>query len=164
MIKNTPLAAAIISCVCGVIVAGCSGKESAIFTGLTNDSVQQASSLNLENKSNFDLLSKQKKLTSAEVDLSQAKAVLLAAESRKYLHSFDALNQKSGRPYTAGDCADALDNVNRAEQKVMSAELDVTYAVTMTKFYGMQAAFVSDNGPVSASSSTNALTHLIEQY
>lgn len=164
MFKNTHLATVVISFVYCTMLVGCSGKDSAIFTGVTNDRYQQVSNINIENNSGFDLLRKQNKLTSAKSDLSNAKAVLLAAESREYLHSLDALNPKSSRPYNVGDYASALANVHRAEQKVMSAELDVTYAVKMTKFSGMQAAFVTDNGPVSAPLSTNTLTNLIEQY
>lgn len=162
--KKTGITHLVIGCLYGAILVGCSEEQNANLPNSRSHNTPALSQASSTDNLNVDLLTAQKNLSAAQVHLSKVKLALLAAESREYEHTFAGGELSHIYPYDAADCANALAEVYSAEERLMSAELDVAFAVTMTKYQGMYAAVVTKAAAVSPSVSTSTLILLTDQY
>ncbi len=166
MIKNDVINVIFLVCVAMAMAIGFSGTGQHIATvsgGVDNSQFRLESSHTIIDR-NCGLLCKQQHLTEAKAELLKYRAQLAAAEARKYRDTFDMTSQHQLSTYDPHEYTRAITAVEHAEQRLLTAESEVAFAVTMTKYQGMYDAALIESEIVSPSLSTMTITRLIEQY
>lgn len=168
MIKNNVINVIFLVCVAmaiamAIALSGTGQHIATVSGGVDNSQFRLESSHTIIDR-NCGLLCKQQHLTEAKAELLKYRAQLAAAEARKYRDTFDMTSQHQLSTYDPHEYTRAITAVEHAEQRLLTAESEVAFAVTMTKYQGMYDAALIESEIVSPSLSTMTITRLIEQY